>query len=254
MNEELPTEVVSGPWSVAGGVGSYPPLNLSAHSSVARFTFPLLVPEPLAGSTAAEAPKAIWPECHDDKKASACAEMADAMMRQLSDEEAVSPCPPWSPKVVALTSPGDGDGKTDLLLGLAPQLAQRITGGILVVDADLSNPGLTTRLEMPPDMTTGQSLLIYPTNLHQLNVLPAPLESVSRSFDRSWIEEFREGWPLVLLDMASLADTGVARLACCCDGVYLVVRLGHTSRRAVAQAAQLIRHCGGRLFGCLVVG
>ncbi len=38
-----------------------------------------------------------------------------------------------------------------------------------------------------------------------------------------------------------------------CDGVYLVVRLGHTARRAVADAVRVIAHSGGRLLGCVVV-
>jgi hypothetical protein len=32
-----------------------------------------------------------------------------------------------------------------------------------------------------------------------------------------------------------------------------VVRLGHTARRAVAEAARALRAKGGRLFGCLVI-
>ena len=39
-----------------------------------------------------------------------------------------------------------------------------------------------------------------------------------------------------------------------CDGVCLVVRLGHTARRAVAEAARVISACGGRLLGSVVVG
>ncbi len=63
-----------------------------------------------------------------------------------------------------------------------------------------------------------------------------------------------EGWSLVLLDMASLTHAEVAPLARHCDGVYLVVRLGHTARRAVTEAASVIRGAGGRLLGCAVVG
>ena len=222
------------------------------HSSVERFSFPL-IPEPPASAPAADAPTVVWPECRDVKTASACAETADALMRQLSDEGAVSPCSLPNPKVVALTSPGDGDGKTGLLLALAPHLAKRIAGGILVVDADVDKPDLTARLRLPTGNTTGLSSLIYPTNLPYLNVLPAPPGRQPRSFDRSWIEEFRAGWPFVFIDMASLADPKVAPLACCCDGVYLAVRLGHTSRRAVAEAARVIRNSGGRLFGCLAI-
>jgi Mrp family chromosome partitioning ATPase len=235
------------------------------HSPVERFTFPKL-PEPHEHSSAVESPKAIWPECNNTETAWACAETADKMLRQLSLEH---------PRVVAFTSPGDGDGKTNLLVALAPQLAKRIAGGILVVDANFRRPNLTARLSIGPDETAARPGLIYPTNLPRLSVLPAahgwdgsctatPEATVQQwpqratpetsGFDRSWIEELRQGWTLVLLDMASLAHAEVAPLAQCCDGVYLVVRLGHTARRAVAEAARVIRGSGGRLLGCVVVG
>jgi len=72
--------------------------------------------------------------------------------------------------------------------------------------------------------------------------------------DPAWIEELREGWSLVLLDMASLAHAEVAPLLGHCDGTYLVVRLGYTPRRAVTEAARVIRTVGGRLLGCVAWG
>ena len=60
------------------------------------------------------------------------------------------------PAVVALTSPGDGDGKTGLLLALAPQLAHRIAGGILVVDANFRKPDLTARLGAARRLVVGR--------------------------------------------------------------------------------------------------
>jgi hypothetical protein len=134
-----------------------------------------------------------------------------------------------------------------------PQLLSRVAGGILVVDANPDSVSLTTRLELPEGHPAGGSLLIYPTNLPRLNVLPAAAKLPSRGWDRSWIAELREGWSLVLLDLPSLLHPEVASLAECCDGVYLVVRLGHTSRRGVAKAARTIRRSGGRLLGCVVI-
>ena len=45
----------------------------------------------------------------------------------------------------------------------------------------------------------------------------------------------------MILDAPSLAHAEAAPLARCCDGAYLVVRLGHTARRAVAEAAHALR-------------
>jgi hypothetical protein len=58
----------------------------------------------------------------------------------------------------------------------------------------------------------------------------------------------------VLLDMPSLEHAEATSLLSHCTGVYLAVRLGHTARSSIAEAARLIPIHGGRLSGCLVVG
>jgi protein-tyrosine kinase len=214
------------------------------HSSIQRFAFPA-VPEPLECLPIPEPPKAIWPDSIDTETAQACAKTADHILDQLSLKH---------PMVLAFTSPFDGDGKTSLLVGLAPQLAKRIPGNVLVVDANTDKPDLTRQLTVSVAKTIDSSDLIYPTNLERLNVLPFQTAvPKTRQFDRDWIEDLHEGWPLALLDMPSLMHPEVARLARYCDGVYLVVRLGHTTRRAVSESARLIRHSGGKLLGCVVV-
>jgi Mrp family chromosome partitioning ATPase len=158
------------------------------------------------------------------------------------------------PTVVGFISPRDGDGKTGLLADLAPQLAKRVAGNVLVVDANSLNPDLTSRLGLPLGKKSLEPDLIYPTNIERLNVLPCCPAGSFRSLNPSWIEDWREGWPLVLLDLPSLEHGETLPLACCCDGLYLVVRLGHTPRRAVRRAAQSVRRANGRLLGCAVIG
>lgn len=214
-------------------------------SPVERFAFPEL-PEVTESALPTDSAAVAWPKCNDAEMARACATTADGIFHQFLLE---------SPGVVLFTSPGDGDGKTSVLVALAPQLARRIDGSILVADANLRKPDLTSRLSLPAAEASGRSALIYPTNVPRLSVLPMrrPIGPQFQGFDRSWIEELREGWSLVLLDAASLTHTEVASMASCCDGVYLVVRLGYTPQRAVAEAARVIRSSGGRLLGCVVV-
>jgi Mrp family chromosome partitioning ATPase len=209
-----------------------------------QFTFPELS-EPQEPSPAGRSPQAIWPNSPGVETTAACAKMAEAMLCQLSRGR---------PRVAAFTSPGDGDGKTSLLMALGPQLAQRTTGGVLAVDANFHKPSLAARVRIPAGQSADRSRLIYPTNLPRLSFLAASTEQPSRCLDPAWIEELREGWSLVLLDMASLAHAEVAPLLGQCDGVYLVVRLGYTPQRAVTEAARVIRAAGGRLLGCAVVG
>jgi len=119
------------------------------------------------------------------------------------------------PAAVMFTSPGDGDGKTRLLRALAPVLAARADCRVLVLDADLRK---------------------------------TPMASLT-----SRIDGLKRG-TLALLDAPSLLYPEVAALGGRCDGIYLVVRLGHTIRRAVGEAARAIDQSGGRLLGCVAIG
>jgi Mrp family chromosome partitioning ATPase len=209
-------------------------------ADVERFTFPAL-PEPKPDMPLSEAVKAMWPACGDTETCRACAAIAEAIIQQLTSHRST---------VVAITSPGDGDGKTSLLISLAPQLAKRVTTSVLVLDTHFHKPDLTARLKLPPSGSASSTATIYPTQLPRLHVLPA----AARPAKAAWFEDLRETWPLVLLDLPSLAHPEAAALASFCDCAYLVVRLGHTGRRAVADAARLIRDAGGRLLGSIVVG
>lgn len=252
----------SGAAAGCGTEQSVHPSSLRIHPfpiPIPRFSFPA-VPESHENPTRPAAPEVVWPVCPDAETNKAGAEIAEAILRRLSLHR---------PTVVALTSPGDGDGKTSLLVALAPQLAKAVAGGVLLVDANPRRPSLTAQLNVPAGERASEPRLIYPTNLQRLSVLPAPHcwggsctaapgATVQRSpqqkgVDRLSIEDLREGWSLVLLDMASLAHAEVALLMHCCDGVYLAVRVGHTTRRAVRESARLIRASGSRLLGCVVV-
>ncbi len=191
-----------------------------------------------------ELPYAAWPKCECTEAVRAGAKLAKAVRSRL---------PADRPSVVAVTSPGSGDGKTTLVEILAPELAKRTPGGTLAVDADFRKSDLTSRLGIAA-RNHGESSLIYPTDVIGLNVLPMSPQRQGRGGDAGWIEAMRERWPLTILDMASLEYAETAPLLRHCDGVCLVVRLGYTPRRAVKQAARLISVYGGRFLGCVVVG
>ena len=98
-----------------------------------------------------------------------------------------------------------------------------------------------------------------PTVMRRLSVLPAGYFSVGDGgpFEtlrwKSLLAELRAHYRFVLIDAPSLLYPEVAPLAAFCDGTYLVVRLGSTSRRALGEVAQCIRQCQGSLRGCVVV-
>jgi Mrp family chromosome partitioning ATPase len=202
-----------------------------------RFEFPELSPL-LDEPPSQQLPQAVWPDCDCTETAAACGELAQGIRWRLPSNRAA---------ILGFTSPGDGDGKTGLLLSLAPELAKHVAGGVLVVDADFRKPDLASRLDISAGRTPLGSGLICPTNVPGLSVLPASVQQAG------WIEDLREDWPLVLVDMGSLVHVEAANLVRRCDGVCLVVRLGHTARRAVGEAVRVVRKCGGQLLGCVVV-
>ena len=169
-------------------------------------------------------------------------------------ERFVADCRSIARRFWRLTSPGDGDGKTTLAEILAPELAKRTAGGTLAVDANFRKADLTARLAIPATAAPLGSSLIYPTDLAGLNVLPMSHRRECRGADAGLDRGDARELAAVMLDMASLEHAETAPILRHCDGVCLVVRIGHTARRAVAEAARVIAVCGGRLLGCVLVG
>lgn len=231
-------------WPAGGEHADFARPALDASRSAARFSFPALPTERPASIFAS--PQVIWPSDVDADRSLQAAEMANGLLRRWPLDRTT---------ILAITSPGPGDGKTRLLTALAPQLARRVAGSVVVVDANFRHPGLTSLAIVSSDVA-GSSGVIYPTNRRNLSFLPAPgsRRDFGASLDRFWFEELREAGSLVLVELPSLAYAETVGLSRHCDGVYLAVRLGHTSRRALSRSAKILRRAGSRLSGCLVVG
>jgi Mrp family chromosome partitioning ATPase len=210
--------------------------------------------EPCGDSSAAP-----WPILPTPQHAPAYRQLAENIISQ------VASC---GPAVLLFTSPGDGEGKTELLASLAAALAQRTPQGVLLVDANWRKPDLAAYLGIPAWRGLAHVLagvaqwqqVVQETSVPHLDLLPgvmSPTPDVGppdRWDLRPLLTELRSRYGLVLLDAASLAHIEAAALAGCCDGVYLVVRLRHTTRRRLAQAVEVLRACRGRLLGGVVIG
>jgi len=165
------------------------------------------------------------------------------------------------------TSPGDGEGKTGTVVPLAAMLAQRASAEVLLVDGNLHQPALADYLATEPDYGLADVLLgtvawqqaVCRTVVPRLSVLPGVKFSrrggrVPARWDLApLLKELRAEYPWVLIDTASLAHREVAPMARCCTGVYLVVRLGRTARRAIAEAVRVIEDCRGHVLGGVVI-
>jgi Mrp family chromosome partitioning ATPase len=207
----------------------------------------------------ADSPTASWPIL-------STAPHADAY-RQLA-ENVLSQAPPDGGAALMFTSPSGGEGKTALLLSLAAALAERTAQRVLLLDGNLQKPDLAGCLGVEAarglnHVLAGEATwqqVVQRTSIPRLDLLPGvtfptspagPPEPLSL---RPLLKQLRGHYRLVLIDTASLAHPEVAPLAQCCDGTYLVARLNHTTRRELAEAAEVLRDCRGNLLGGVVIG
>jgi len=170
-------------------------------------------------------------------------------------------------QVLLFTSPDDGQGKTMTLARLAPRLAQGMEGKVLVVDANFRSPEMARCLAVAPtaclpDVLAGAanwSAAVQISGHAGVSLLPGGADALGHAPGRciqglsQLLRELAGHYALVVVDATSLAHRGTAQLAAICDGVYLVVRLGEGSPRALREAAHVIQSNGGRLMGCLAI-
>jgi Mrp family chromosome partitioning ATPase len=150
-------------------------------------------------------------------------------------------------RVIVVTSPGTGEGKTVTVGNLAVMMARESQRSVLLVDTDLRHPGLHTVLGIARepglvDVLTGSSRLDQAlVSLPELglSVLPAgkahdrPGELLGSVPMREMIGDLRRRFERLFLDSAA-ADIGVIQPLA--DGVLLVVRSGQTTTLAVDRA------------------
>ncbi len=157
-------------------------------------------------------------------------------------------------RVILVTSPGSGDGKTVTGANLALTMAQEFQRQVLVIDADLRNARLHECLGIPrepglSDVLAGEATLedaLVSLSEYRVIVLPAgspharPTELLGSEPMRRLVENLARRFDRVVIDStaAHFADAGV--LEPLADGVLLVVRAGRTSRPSIARALGLV--------------
>jgi capsular exopolysaccharide synthesis family protein len=160
--------------------------------------------------------------------------------------------------VVAVTSPGAGDGKTTTAINLAGALAQDPAARILLVDADLRAPALPQRLGLDAFHARGLVDAILNPRLglddivqrvapFNLSVVPAgrrpgvPYELLASPRFGELLDAARRAFDYVILDSPPLVLFPDCRLlGQWVDGSLLVVAAHRTPRRMVEEALALI--------------
>ena len=159
--------------------------------------------------------------------------------------------------VIAITSPGAGDGKTVTSINLAGVLARDSNTRVLLIDADLRRSSVSATLGLEPGAPGLADLiarspkplpaLIQHPEICGFDLLPAGSSSMSvQSLFRSdrfgkVLDEARGLYDYVLLDTPPLAPVfDAAVLSRAVDGVIMVVAADKTPRRLLAVALDLL--------------
>jgi capsular exopolysaccharide synthesis family protein len=171
-------------------------------------------------------------------------------------------------KVVQITSPKKGDGKTTLAANLAFSIAQS-GKRILLVDADLRNPcvdkvfpvrstvGLSSVLADGVDLASA----IQPGLLPELSILPCgplpsnPAELLTSPRLQELLDSLRQQYDFVLVDTPPLLTvTDPAVVAARVDGIILTIRLSLTGRSHAQQAREMLNSMRANLLGVVING
>ncbi|HET9481989.1 MAG TPA: CpsD/CapB family tyrosine-protein kinase [Candidatus Polarisedimenticolia bacterium] len=169
-----------------------------------------------------------------------------------------SRCKSRGERVLAVSSPGIGDGKTVTTLNLAGALAQSRSSRVLVIDGDLRCPSVASHLRLGGPGRPGLAAAIrgQVSSLQaalswlpewNLSVLTAgivedsPYELLkSQGFSRL-IEEVRRDFDFALIDcppLLAVPDCRVIERAV--DGFLLVVSAGRTPRKLLEEALNVL--------------
>lgn len=168
-------------------------------------------------------------------------------------------------RVLLITSPKAGEGKTSLSLGISIMLAE-VGHRVLYIEADLRRPkaGVYTHLENAVGLT---SVLVgdlpledaiqewgHP-NLHVLasgRLPPNPVQLLSSDPLRDVLAAARESYDFVIVDSAPILPVSDTMwLAPIVDGTLLVIRYNQTTRQELQRAASAIEGSRTALLGII---
>lgn len=150
------------------------------------------------------------------------------------------------PRVVAISSPGAGDGKTISALNIAGALSLKGEVKVLLVEADLRRSNFCKLLQLPDEpglidvlsrKCALEEAIMKVEQLPNLFLLgagafrPDATELLDSPYGRSIFQSIRKRFHYVVLDcppIGSIADYHVIQAAA--DGVLVVIRPDHTKR------------------------
>src|SRR5688572_18231322 len=160
-------------------------------------------------------------------------------------------------KVIAISSPAAGDGKTVTAINLAAALARGSDDRVLLIDADLRRPSVARQLGITDaevgladalsDGSTGVTDVVRRLDAYNLDVIPAgtPRAGISQILRSprldAFLQEARQRYAYIVLDTPPLLPVfDSALLAKSVDGVLMVVSANQTPRKLLGEALNML--------------
>jgi succinoglycan biosynthesis transport protein ExoP len=169
-------------------------------------------------------------------------------------------------KSLVITSPGPQEGKTTTAINLAVTMAQS-GQRVLLIDTDLRRPrlhrafGLTNKAGLSSAVVGQDELdaVISKTEVPNLDVIacgplpPNPAELLHTNSFGDIMRRCAERYDRVIYDSPpTSAVTDPVIIGNRADGVVLVIRAGHTTRRAASYARRQLSDAKARILGTIV--
>jgi len=161
-------------------------------------------------------------------------------------------------RIVAVTSPEEGEGKTTCAINLAMALAEQSEGDVLLLEANLQKPAVSQRMGFVPPRCFGeqmhagedraldgwQAVSAYFPNLHVLAVDPAVTKPrlLNRAALGAVMELLRPShYESIVLDCPSaLGSADMTIVADYVDGILLTSLVKHTRRSKLTRSAEVL--------------
>jgi succinoglycan biosynthesis transport protein ExoP len=168
---------------------------------------------------------------------------------------------------ILVSSPGPGDGKSTVAVFMAYTMA---TGNksVVIIDADLRHPKLHTILGKPNDHGLSD-LFSEESKLDEVmigvdddrvffipagNSPPNPVDLLASKRMGTILEMLKVRFDVIIIDCPPLIVPDASVLSEKVDGILLVVRADHTSKRAIQMAKDQLTRVRSRILGVVANG
>ena len=172
-------------------------------------------------------------------------------------------------RVIIVTSPTPGDGKSTITANLALTLGFATTGKILLIDGDLRRGGLHRLFGLDGEPGLAEVLggqadwrkVIQPTRYPNMFLLSAgeptshPGELIFSAACENLLEDLRKEFEIVVMDTAPvLAVDDTPSLAPKVDGTLIIYRAGRTSCRLMRNSLEALYSRNAKVLGIIFNG